>query len=299
MAKKKQASIGPGKRKPVKKAKAAAPKKAKGKFNGDQRTTYIRRIALHCLNEAMSKTAALVYLKDANKQFNDPPLLAKDMPSIYAWAVKEHKKQNNALLGDMEGDAEQAIGATDEKKVAAIITLSREFMKLENTIAKAQQALATPSARYIEIRDKELPEALKAAGVKAMPLANGWSVAMAERWAASLPTPAGIDKANPEQATKLKKRLADALLWLRDNGHEDLIKNQVVAKFGRGETRRVDGLVNVLMKRNIDYDQQETVNSNTLAAFIKEQIGEGAEVPTDLFGAHLISTAKLVPPKKN
>ena len=42
--------------------------------------------------------------------------------------------------------------------------------------------------------------------------------------------------------TITKEKQEEAFQWLRDNGYDDIIKNQVVVKFGRAEDEKADSL---------------------------------------------------------
>ena len=82
-------------------------------------------------------------------------------------------------------------------------------------------------------------------------------------------------------------------------GNEGIIKEQIQVTLGKGETNRAKGIENFLRKREIGFVRNRAVHSQTLNAWVREQLTEGNKIPTDLFGIHTVTTVKLVEPKKD
>ena len=93
----------------------------------------------------------------------------------------------------------------------------------------------------------------------------------------------GLSKANQEKAYD----------WLISNGHEGLIKNEVLLKFGREESEVVDETVSALQSRGLSPQVRQSVHPSTLKAFIKEQLTSGNDVPTEPFGIYIGSKATI------
>jgi hypothetical protein len=85
----------------------------------------------------------------------------------------------------------------------------------------------------------------------------------------------------------------EAFNWLRDNGHGDLIKNNVTLTFGRSEDAIAKQLVDELQQKGHNVKQAEKVEPMTLKAFVKEQIQKGKNVPSDLFGVYIANKTKI------
>tara|TARA_S200002703_G_scaffold9994_2_gene9633 strand:- start:72 stop:614 length:543 start_codon:yes stop_codon:yes gene_type:complete len=81
-----------------------------------------------------------------------------------------------------------------------------------------------------------------------------------------------------------KDKQEEAFQWLRDKGYDDLIKNQVVIKFGRAEDEKANKLFTDLANQGLDTDRSVKVEPMTLKGFIREMIESGKELPMDTFG---------------
>ena len=81
-----------------------------------------------------------------------------------------------------------------------------------------------------------------------------------------------------------KEKQEEAFQWLRDKGYDDLIKNQVVIKFGRAEDDKANQLFTDLANQGLDTDRSVKVEPMTLKGFIREMIESGKELPMDTFG---------------
>ena len=84
--------------------------------------------------------------------------------------------------------------------------------------------------------------------------------------------------------TITKEKQQEAFQWLRDNGYDDIIKNQVVVKFGRAEDEKANNVFTELAKQGLDTDRNVKVEPMTLKGFIREMIESGKELPMETFG---------------
>ena len=84
--------------------------------------------------------------------------------------------------------------------------------------------------------------------------------------------------------TITKEKQEEAFQWLRDNGYDDIIKNQVVVKFGRAEDEKADNVFTELANQGLDTDRNVQVEPMTLKGFIREMIESGKELPMETFG---------------
>jgi hypothetical protein len=86
---------------------------------------------------------------------------------------------------------------------------------------------------------------------------------------------------------------AQAFEWLRKHGFDDIIKNTVSVRFGRGEDDLCDTLLNHLREQNYPVEQAQKVEPQTLKAWVREQVERGNEFPTELFGAYVGQKATI------
>jgi hypothetical protein len=85
----------------------------------------------------------------------------------------------------------------------------------------------------------------------------------------------------------------DVFAWLRENGFDDIIKNDIVVTFGRGEEDNATELYQRLRDEGQAPVQKSGVHPSTLKAFVKEQINKGANLPRDKFGVYVTNKVKI------
>ena len=73
--------------------------------------------------------------------------------------------------------------------------------------------------------------------------------------------------------------------WLRENGYDDIIKNNVICSFGRGEDDKASAFKAFAAKEGYVANQKTEIHSQTLRAFVKERVEAGDAFPMELFGA--------------
>lgn len=84
-----------------------------------------------------------------------------------------------------------------------------------------------------------------------------------------------------------KEKQDEAFAWLRDNGYDDIIKNQVVVKFGRAEDDKANQMYTDLANKGFDTDRSVKVEPMTLKGFIREMLENGKELPMETFGVYV------------
>ena len=89
-------------------------------------------------------------------------------------------------------------------------------------------------------------------------------------------------RANPGGSKDLD-RFLKVCQWLTETGHEALIKHEVAIAFGPGEQEAVERVLAVLSPIADDLNKpvadEKSINTNTFAAFVREQLKEGKVVP--------------------
>lgn len=166
--------------------------------------------------------------------------------------------------------------ASDEslKVVAELATrqinLEREVEDLENRLKEKQEALK-------QVQEKDLPEALAECGLSEIKLVDGSKVTVKPYY-----------QANPP-----KEKYDEAMNWLRDNGHGDLIKNDVTVSFGKGEDDRAVDFKRFLTDNGTSYVDKTGVHPMTFKAFVREQVETGQNLPFDLLGIYIGQKATI------
>ena len=88
-------------------------------------------------------------------------------------------------------------------------------------------------------------------------------------------------------------RREEAFQWLRDNGLDDIIKNDVIMSFGKGEDNMAGDIMYELEKRGMHPEKKTHIHSMTLKAFIRERVENGLPIDLDMFGAFVARTADI------
>ena len=175
-------------------------------------------------------------------------------------------------------DADAAIPNSDAQ--AEVAELASRQVGLEDALA------------MLEKTQKELKEELRVLTEEVIPQS------LAEHNLSGLPMLEGpIEKIVVEpfyRAHIAKARAGEAFTWLRENGHGDIVKNEVTASFGRGEDEDAADAIFALKQAGYEATQKESVHASTLKAFVREQIEGGEELPHDLLGVYHGQKSKII-----
>ena len=173
-------------------------------------------------------------------------------------------------------DYESGLSGPTDDQLETISALAHKQIKLQLAFERAEDAYKQAKKDLANIQEKELPEAMLAVGMEKFQLKTGEMISVKETLYASL------SQANRPNAIK----------WLMDNDHGSIVKEIVNVTFEKGEHEYVEKLVEVLEKHGFNtYNVDENVNTATVKSLIKELLGQGVEVPLELFGAYFARKA--------
>jgi hypothetical protein len=113
----------------------------------------------------------------------------------------------------------------------------------------------------------------------------------------------GVNRLDVDGVTVTRKLIVSASIsdenrdrafdWLRENNLDDIIKNDVVCSFGRGEDNAAKNAVGILIEQGFNPDIKTHIHAMTLKAFIKERVEGGKPIDLDLFGAYVVNAAEI------
>ena len=166
-----------------------------------------------------------------------------------------------------------------DTKIGEVSFWAKEQVLREEKVAKLKEALKEAEKELREVSEERLPEAMEEVGMEKFLLSNGTWVRIETFYSGR------IGKSEKEQEA--------AFTWLRENNHEDLIKNVVSVQFGRGEDDKADNLISDLSKQGHYSHTRKWVEPMTLKAFIKEQVSQGKPIPFDTFNVFVGRKTKL------
>jgi uncharacterized small protein (DUF1192 family) len=164
-----------------------------------------------------------------------------------------------------------------DDSLVVVAELAKRQVTLEQEIEKLETQLKEKSEELKQVQEKDLPEALSECGLSEIKLLDGSKVTVKPYY-----------QANPP-----KERYDEAMQWLRDNGHGDLIKNDVTVSFGKGEDNRAEDFKVFLRDNGTSYVDKTGVHAMTFKAFVREQVETGKNLPFDLLGVYIGQKATI------
>jgi len=163
-----------------------------------------------------------------------------------------------------------------------VTNLADECQKLKDTedmIKSAEQHLKDLKTKADDIGSRVIPELLAEQGLTSLKLADGSSVSVKKEYRCTLP--------------KDESKRAQCYQWLRDQGLEDIIKNNVSVTFGRGEDDKAQQLLDLAVANGFDPQQKSDVSWNTLTALFRERIESGLDMPSEVFSTWIKDKTKI------
>ena len=171
---------------------------------------------------------------------------------------KDIKNKRSALVEDV-----------DQQGLTSVAELARLIRDKEVDIESLENSLKDRKKQLQKLTDEEMPAMLAEIGMSSFTLEDGSTVEIKQTYGASI----------------LVKNRPEAFEWLRDKGHDDIIKNTVLCQFGRGEDDQASDFSAFAQKQGFLPEQKTEVHPQTLRAFVKERCEAGEEFPMELFGA--------------
>lgn len=199
-----------------------------------------------------------------------------------------HERRNT--MSDLERLMEQDFEETnatsvekiDQQGLTSVAALARTIRDKEARISDLEQTLKEEKKSLLKLTDEEMPSMLAEIGMSSFALDDGSTVEVKQTYGASI----------------LVDKRPEAYEWLRDHGHDDIIKNTVLCQFGRGEDDQAGAFAAFAQKQGFIPEQKTEVHPQTLRAFVKERCEAGEEFPMELFGAWVGQRAVIKRGKK-
>ena len=174
----------------------------------------------------------------------------------------------------MEEDFEKLISSVEKLDNAGLSTvagLARKIKQQQENVEKLDRDLKDAKNALLKLTDEDLPSTMADLGLSKFSLDDGSTVEVKPTYGAHI----------------LVKDRETAYEWLRDNGHDDIIKNVVSCQFGRGEDDNASAFQAFAAQQGYPAAQAESIHAGTLKAFVKERIESGEDFPHDIFGAYV------------
>ena len=161
----------------------------------------------------------------------------------------------------MEADAERVTVPT-RQVLRELDDMINAVAQLDWDITDQEMKLKDLNDRRTELIERSIPDALLAANLTGLKLSDGRQVS--------------IEKEVYANISEQNREVAHA--WFEANGHGDLIKRVISQNYGRKEAAKAQELINLLKKAGIPYNSKESVNANTLKAWVRGQLAAKKEI---------------------
>ena len=155
-------------------------------------------------------------------------------------------------------------------------SLVKDLDQLTTDISEKEEELKSLKLQKHKMSTEQIPAMMDEMGVQRLDVEN-LSVSLKPLINASIPP----------------TRRDEAYQWLRDNGLDDIIKNDVIMSFGKGEDNMAGDIMFELEQRGMHPEKKTHIHSMTLKAFIRERVEKGLPIDLDLFGAFVARTADI------
>ena len=173
-------------------------------------------------------------------------------------------------------DEAGALGSVDASTGKTLSDLVRKLRAVEDNISDTEQHLKALKAEKQKLSVENIPALMDEMGVERLDV-DGVTVTRKMMVHASIPT----------------DRKDEALGWLRSEGLDDIIKNDVTCSFGKGEDNIAGDVLGMLQERGYDASAKTYVHPMTLKAFVKERMESGKPIDLDMFGAFVANAAEI------
>ena len=184
--------------------------------------------------------------------------------------------------GSFDVREEMIKDSTDLLDNVEVTTIAQECVKLkakEDEIAKLEEQLKNKKAEADDIGSRVIPELLAEQGLSEIKLADGSKVSVKKEYRCTLP--------------KDESKRAQCYQWLRDQGLEDIIKNNIFVTFGKGEDNKAKQLLDLAQDNGFEPQQKSDVAWNTLTALYQERVQAGLDMPSDSFSLWIKDKTKI------
>jgi hypothetical protein len=182
-------------------------------------------------------------------------------------------------MNDINAMFEEDAGALTIKNedLSAIGSLAKRAKELEKELEELETSVKERKEQQRLLLEETIPAMLSELGMSRFSMTDGSEITVKPFYSASIK----------------EENRAQAFEWLRKHGFDDIIKNTVSVRFGRGEDDLCDTLLSHLREQNYPVEQAQKVEPQTLKAWVREQVEIGNEFPTLLFGAYVGQKATI------
>ena len=176
----------------------------------------------------------------------------------------------------MEQEVVDHIGEVGDDALSSLGKKCTELVEVRNELVELEEKKKELSKREFNLENEEIPAVMEENNLTSLRLKDGQKIDVTESYHAT------ITAANKDFCFN----------WLKENGLDDIIKNEVSVAFGRGENDDALDLKGQLEGQGLPVEHSQKIHSQTLKAFVGERVRGGDGVP-DEFGVFIRKKVKI------
>ena len=153
----------------------------------------------------------------------------------------------------------------EDKKLGRVAILANQIQELEREISEQETIIKSLREKKRQISEDLLPAVMTEHGLSEITLNDGSKVTVKKFYSCTIPT----------------DRTEKALDWLRQHGHDGLIKHRLTIDFTRDKDAQALQVKKELEGKGLYPGDKEWVEPSTLRGFAREQVEAGGLLPPD------------------
>lgn len=199
-----------------------------------------------------------------------------------------------------EQDAVQERAAVPQEAVADMTVLGEQLVSKQQKILQLKLQLEAEEKALRTLATETIVNAMDSANCGMFKTKDGqWKIEIKDLLEGSFPS-----------ATKKPEQYAAACAWLRENGHDDLLKRYLTFTFPKGGTGKGDDFISYdqicdavkqvaleqmreLGMNNPTIEDEVTVHHMTLKSWAREMKEDGVQIPAETLGLWVGRIAKV------
>lgn len=174
--------------------------------------------------------------------------------------------------GTTSYDYSEVVGSTSPEAVPQsipeLVKLIETLHAAEEEVARLSEELSRQKKHVQYLAETVLPEALDACHLASFVTPSGLSVSVKDDIQLSLSA----------------ERKSAAYAWLEANGEGGLLKTELVIPFAADSEEEAEELTELLEDKGYDFQKVQDVHAQTLKAWVRGKLADGANLPLELFG---------------
>lgn len=168
--------------------------------------------------------------------------------------------------------------APTDQGVSTLANLGQALVKAELDVLKAEAELKKAQDLRKDIEERQIPDAMREAGVEELKLAGGVVI--------------GIEEVLGVTVRKDNKQRV--LNWLEKEGHGGIIKRKLSVTFNKDQQDEASNLIKVLVEEHgMPTKEEREYASQTLKKIVRERREAGLPVPDDIINVYSAEKAKI------